>query len=113
MTVEAKVEEALLGAIERRLTEISERQHALAVENARLLEQITPLRLGVVVPEASVVQLRARGDHAPRSGRSPGHRAAIAEASPQSSRAPPLDRRSVAPGVGLTRRRRDANCPTE
>jgi hypothetical protein len=43
MTSEAKTK-ALLGAIERRLTDISEQQHALAVEKARLLEQFTPLR---------------------------------------------------------------------
>jgi hypothetical protein len=44
MTTEAKTR-ALLDAIESRLTDISKRQHALAVEKARLLEQLTPLRL--------------------------------------------------------------------
>ena len=48
MRIETK---ALLGIIERRLTDISEQQHALAVEKARLLEQLTPLRLGIVAPE--------------------------------------------------------------
>jgi hypothetical protein len=48
MTIETK---ALLGIIERRLTDISEQQHALAVEQTRLLEQLTPLRLGIVAPE--------------------------------------------------------------
>ena len=60
MTTEAKTT-ALLSAIERRLTEISEQQHALAVEKARLLEQLTPLRLGVVAPDMAVVQLKAKG----------------------------------------------------
>jgi hypothetical protein len=60
MTPEAKTK-ALLGAIESRLTDISKRQHALAVEKARLLEQLTPLRLGVLAPETAVVQLRAKG----------------------------------------------------
>lgn len=53
--------EALLEAIERRLTDISERQHALAVEKVRLLEHITPLRLGVASPDTIVVQLRGQG----------------------------------------------------
>jgi hypothetical protein len=60
MTIEAKTK-ALLGVIERRLTDISEQQHALAVEKARLLEQLTPLRLGIVAPETAVVQLKAKG----------------------------------------------------
>ena len=37
--------DALVTAIQRRLTDISEQQHALAVEKARLLEQLMPLRL--------------------------------------------------------------------
>ena len=36
-------------------------QHALAVEKARLLEQLTPLRLGVVAPNTALVQLKAKG----------------------------------------------------
>ena len=44
------------GATERRLTKISEQQHALAVEKAWLLEALTPLRLGVVAPDTAVVQ---------------------------------------------------------
>jgi hypothetical protein len=48
MTTEAKTT-ALLRAIERRLTDISEQQHALAVEKARLQEQLTPLRLGITL----------------------------------------------------------------
>jgi hypothetical protein len=60
MTTEAKTK-ALLGAIERRLTHISEQQHALAVEKVRLLEQLTPLRLGVVAPDTAMVQLKAKG----------------------------------------------------
>jgi hypothetical protein len=60
MTTEAKTT-ALLSAIERRLTDISEQQHALAVEKARLQEQLTPLRLGVVAPDTAVVQLKAKG----------------------------------------------------
>ena len=53
--------EALLDAIERRLTEISERQHALAAERARLLDQMTPLRLGATSPAIALVQLRSKG----------------------------------------------------
>jgi len=45
MTTAAKIT-TLLHAIERRLTDISAQQHALAVEKAPLLEQLTPLRLG-------------------------------------------------------------------
>jgi hypothetical protein len=60
MTSEAKTK-ALLGAIERRLTDISAEQHALAVEKARLLEQLTPLRLGIVAPDTAVSQLKAKG----------------------------------------------------
>jgi hypothetical protein len=60
MTMEAKTT-ALLGAIERRLTDISELQHALAVEKARLMEQLTPLRLGIVAPGTAVTQLKATG----------------------------------------------------
>ncbi len=60
MTTEAKTK-ALLNAMERRLIDISAQQHALAVEKARLLEQLTPLRLGIVAPETAVVQLKAKG----------------------------------------------------
>ena len=60
MTTEAKIK-TLLAAIERRLTDISAQQHALAVEKARLLEQLTPLRLGIVAPDTAVVQLKAKG----------------------------------------------------
>jgi hypothetical protein len=60
MTTEARTK-ALLGALERRLTDISEQQHALAVEKARLLEQLTPVRLGIVAPDTAVVQLKAEG----------------------------------------------------
>jgi hypothetical protein len=60
MTMEAKTT-ALLGAIERRLTDISELQHALAVEKARLMEQLTPLRMGILPPDTAVTQLKAKG----------------------------------------------------
>lgn len=60
MDTRAKTE-ALLDAIERRLSEISERQHALAVEKAWLIEQTTPLRLGVASPELVLAQLRSKG----------------------------------------------------
>src|SRR5262249_52301357 len=53
--------EALLETIEHRLAEISERQHALAVERTLLLEQLPPLRLGVVAANIAVMQLKARG----------------------------------------------------
>ena len=60
MTIQTETK-ALLGTIERRLTDISEQQHALAVEKARLLEQLTPLRLGIVASDTVVVQLKAKG----------------------------------------------------
>ena len=60
MTSEAKTK-ALIGVIERRLTGISEEQHTLAVEKARLLEHLTPLRLGIVAPDTAVAQLKAKG----------------------------------------------------
>ena len=60
MDVQGKTE-ALLEAIERRLSDISERQHALAVEKAWLVEQTTPLRLGVTSPDLALAQLKARG----------------------------------------------------
>lgn len=53
--------DVLLQAIERRLDEISERQHALAMEKSYLLEHVTPLRLGVASPDAAVLQLRSKG----------------------------------------------------
>ena len=53
--------DALLEAIERRLSEISERQHALAVQKNHLVEQLTPLRLGVASPDAALAQLRSKG----------------------------------------------------
>jgi hypothetical protein len=53
--------DALVTAIQRRLTAISEQQHALAVEKARLLEQFTPLRLGILAPDTAVAQLKAKG----------------------------------------------------
>jgi hypothetical protein len=53
--------EALLEAIERRLAEISDRQHALAAEKARLAELITPLRLGIASPDATLAELKAKG----------------------------------------------------
>ena len=53
--------EALLEAIERRLSDISELQHALAVEKAWLVQQTTPLRLGVTSPDLALAQLKARG----------------------------------------------------
>ena len=45
--------DALVTAIQRRLTDISEQQHALAVEKARLLDQLTPLRLGILAPDSA------------------------------------------------------------
>jgi hypothetical protein len=60
MDTECKTE-ALIEAIERRLSEISERQHALAVEKAWLVEHTTPLRLGVISPDLALAQLKARG----------------------------------------------------
>jgi hypothetical protein len=60
MTTEATTQ-ALLRAIESRLSDISKRQHALALEKTRLLEQLTPLRLGVLAPDTAIVQLKAKG----------------------------------------------------
>ena len=60
MTTETKTA-ALVDAIEHRLTNISEQQHALAVEKERLLGQLTLLRLGVVAPDTAVAQLKAKG----------------------------------------------------
>ena len=60
MTSEAKTK-TVLSVIERRLTDISAQQHELAVEKARLLEHLTPLRLGIVAPDTAVVQLKAKG----------------------------------------------------
>ena len=51
----------LVRTIERRLAEISDQQHALAVERTRLLEHVTPLRLGVLAPETALVLLRNSG----------------------------------------------------
>ena len=53
--------DALVTAIQRRLTDISDQQHALAVEKARLVEQLTPLRLGILPPDTAVAQLKAKG----------------------------------------------------
>jgi hypothetical protein len=53
--------DALLEAIERRLSEISDSQHSLAVQKSHLIEQLTPLRLGVASPAAAVAQLRSKG----------------------------------------------------
>ena len=52
---------ALVTAIQRRLTDISDQQHALAVEKARLVEQLTPLRMGILPPDTAVAQLKAKG----------------------------------------------------
>jgi hypothetical protein len=60
MTRGAKTK-ALLGAIERRLTDMSGQRHALAVEKAHLLEQLTPLRLGIVVPTPPWSSSRSKG----------------------------------------------------
>jgi len=60
MTTDAKTD-SLVTAIERRLTDISAQQHALAVEKARLLDQLTPLRLGILAPDTAVAQLKAKG----------------------------------------------------
>ena len=60
MGTQAKID-TLLAAIERRLAEISERQHVLAAEKARLIEQMTPLRLGVASPDLALAQLRSKG----------------------------------------------------
>ena len=60
MTTDAKTD-SLVTAIERRLTDISEQQHALAVEKTRLLEQLTPLRLGVLPSDTALAQLKAGG----------------------------------------------------
>jgi hypothetical protein len=53
--------QALVDAIERRLTQISAQLHALAAEKAHLLVELTPLRLGVVAPETATAHLKAKG----------------------------------------------------
>ena len=53
--------DALIPAIQRRLTNISDQQHALAVEKVRLVEQLTPLRMGILPPHTAVAQLKAKG----------------------------------------------------
>ena len=54
--------DALITAIQRRLTDISEQQHALRrSRKARLVEQLTPLRLGILAPDMAVAQLKAKG----------------------------------------------------
>jgi hypothetical protein len=60
MTTDASTQ-ALISAIERRLADISGQQHLLAVEKARLVEHLTPLRLGVLAPETAVANLKAKG----------------------------------------------------
>ena len=76
MAISAKTE-TLVALIESRLTEISERQHALAAEKTQLQEQITPLRLGIVSPNLAMAQLREKGIAlrglavAPHAGRRP------------------------------------------
>jgi hypothetical protein len=52
---------SLVRTIERRLAEISDLQHALALERSRLLEHVTPLRLGVLAPETALVLLGSGG----------------------------------------------------
>jgi hypothetical protein len=62
MTTEARTQaQAFIAAIEHRLATISSQQHALAVEKARLMEQLTPLRLGILGPDTAVAQLKAKG----------------------------------------------------
>ena len=58
----------LIKTIERRLAAISEQQHALALERTRLLEHVTPLRLGVLAPETALVLLRSAGITLPGVG---------------------------------------------
>ena len=59
MTTEVKIK-ALLAAIERRLTDISEQQHALAVQKAYLLDS-SAVAARVVAPDLALVQLKAKG----------------------------------------------------
>jgi hypothetical protein len=62
MTTDTRTQgKALVSAIERRLAAISSQQHALAVEKAHLVEQLTPLRLGILAPDTAVAQLKAKG----------------------------------------------------
>jgi hypothetical protein len=51
----------LLDALERRLAEISATMHALARERAVLQQQTAALRMGVLTPEAALVELRTQG----------------------------------------------------
>ena len=52
---------ALLTAIERRLATISKAQHLLDREKQVLWTQLTPLRMGVLAPEAVLLALRLQG----------------------------------------------------
>ena len=62
MTTDARTQaQALVSVIEHRLAAISGQQHALALEKARLVEQLTPLRLGILAPDTAVAQLKAKG----------------------------------------------------
>jgi hypothetical protein len=62
MTTDSRTQgQVLVSAIEQRLAAISSQQHALAVEKARLVEQLTPLRLGILAPDTAVAQLKAKG----------------------------------------------------
>jgi hypothetical protein len=104
----------LVKTIERRLAAISEQQHALALERTRLLEHVTPLRLGVLAPETALVLLRnagitlpgvGTGDAASRRPRDIGLRAVprSAVASPSGDPVPastpvPIQRRGLASG---------------
>jgi hypothetical protein len=60
MSIDVRAQ-TLVKFIEGRLTEISERQHALAAEKTQLQEQITPLRLGIVSPNVALAQLKEKG----------------------------------------------------
>ncbi len=71
--------DALITAIQRRLTDISEQQHALAVEKARLLGQLTPFGWGFWRLTRPWPSSRRRGSrcvdchrpHRPTGGRAP------------------------------------------
>jgi hypothetical protein len=69
--------EAIGTAIEPRLAEIPERQHALAVEKASLVEQMTPLRLGVALARSGPGPAESEGHRLAWRGRGEGVRSSF------------------------------------
>ena len=101
MTTDARTQaQALVSALEHRLAAISAQQHQLAVEKSRLVEQFTPLRLGIRAPDTAKAQLKAKGvtlrgvarvpptDRRPRLKAVASIRPALSSVAPSGSQAP-------------------------